>query len=276
MINMKQLPIELCSIVNVHSGNCSEDCAFCAQSKHHTCDIEKYDTLPQPSLLKQARLLAEKGVSYFSLVASGREPSQFLFEYIIDTVKKIKQAAPRLKVCVSLGFLTKERARALALAGVSRYHHNLETGPSFFNKICTSHTYAERINTLEIARQAGLELCCGGIIGLGESEKDRIEMFNQIQELNIRSIPINILHAVEETPLAQMPLLSKEEIVKTIGFAREINPAAKIRIAGGRDQFEHAFVLDCVKAGADALMTGNYLTTKGFSLDQDLKLLNMH
>ena len=264
--------MELCSILNIHSGNCSEDCAFCTQSRFHDTEILRYNLMPADAVIEKALYLEQKGVSRISLVASGRAPSPELFRHVLDSAAKLRRETS-LKVCVSLGFITPKQAAALVDAGVSRYHHNLETGRHYYPEICSTHTYDERVETIETARAAGLEICCGGIIGMGERMKDRIDMFSEISSLGAVSVPINVLHAVIGTRLESMQLLPKEEIIASIETAGKICPQAVIRFAGGRSQYDHAFLKECILAGMDGLMTGNYLTTSGHGIEEDLELL---
>jgi biotin synthase len=264
--------IELCSIVNVQSGNCTEDCAFCSQSSHHESHIPVYDFLSKEKITGQARILEEKGLSCFSLVASGRGPSGKLLSHVLDTVSEIRSVTS-LKICASLGLLTSGEARDLASAGVDRYHHNLETARSFFPSICGTHSFDERIETIHRARTAGMEICCGGIIGMGETPEQRQEFFRHLADLEADSIPLNVLNPLKGTRLEGNRVLSESEVLQAIDMARGLCRKPRIRLCGGRNLYRHEFLADCIRAGLDAVMTGNYLTTSGYGIDHDLEFL---
>jgi biotin synthase len=264
--------IELCSIVNIQSGNCTEDCAFCSQSSRHESDIPVHDFIPKEKIVGQARILEERGLSCFSLVASGRGPSGKLLGQVMDAVSEIRSVTS-LRVCTSLGLLTYGEARDLASAGVNRYHHNLETARSFFPSICGTHSFDDRIETIRRARTAGMEVCSGGIIGMGESAGQREEFFRQLADLEVDSIPLNILNPLNGTRLEGKGVLTESEVLQAIGMARALCREPRIRLCGGRNLYRHEFLVDCIGAGLDALMTGNYLTTSGYGIDRDLELL---
>ena len=264
--------IDLCTIINGKSGRCGEDCKYCAQSAKHHTGVDEYDFLPTEKILEVALADERAGVNRFSIVTSGRALDGKSFERAIDAYK-VLHARLKLELCASHGILTAEQLQRLRAAGVKRYHHNLETSRRFFPHICTTHTYDERIKTIKLARAAGLEVCSGGIIGMGETWQDRIDLAFEVAALEIKSIPINILNPIKGTPLENLPRLKSEDILRTIAIFRYINPTANIRLAAGRkflpDNGASAFL-----HGASAAITGNMLTTLNTNIRADLKLLN--
>lgn len=259
----------LCSIINARSGRCSEDCRFCAQSSRHQCEIDEYETIDPDEAFALAAECDRFGVHRISLVTSGRSASEGLLDQLQKLYRSIEQATS-LKLCGSMGLLTREKAEKLRGMGVRRYHCNLEASRNFFPTVCTTHTWEEKVETLNIARQAGLSLCSGGIIGMGETMADRIDLAFELRELAVDSIPINILTPIPGTPLADLQPLSIEEVLTTIALFRFINPKGIIRIAGGRQQLgEDQY--RCFTAGANGAMVGNYLTTSGTGIEEDLK-----
>ena len=264
--------IDLCTIINGKSGRCGEDCKYCAQSARHHTGIDEYDFLPTEKILEVALADEQAGANRFSIVTSGRALSGKSFERAIETYK-VLHTRLKLELCASHGILTAEQLQRLRAAGVKRYHHNLETSRRFFPHICTTHTYDERIKTIKLAKAAGLEVCSGGIIGMGETWQDRIDLAFEVAALEIKSIPINILTPIKGTPLENLPLLTPEDILRTIAIFRYINPTANVRFAAGRkflpDNGASAFL-----HGASAAITGNMLTTPNNNIEADLKLLN--
>ncbi|GAB4339883.1 MAG: hypothetical protein Kow0089_13100 [Desulfobulbaceae bacterium] len=259
----------LCSIINARSGRCSEDCRFCAQSARYPTQIEEYDIVDMDRALTIARDNDKYEVHRISLVTSGRGVSDATLDRLEEIYRRIADSTI-MKLCGSLGLLTEEKARRLRAMGVVRYHCNLETSRAHFPSICTTHTWEEKVETLRLAREAGMSLCSGGIIGMGESLEDRIDLALELRELEIGSIPINILNPIPGTPLAVLEPLGVEEVLTTIALFRFINPRAVIRIAGGRQQLgEEQY--RCFTAGANGAMVGNYLTTTGSSIDEDLR-----
>lgn len=267
--------MDLCSIMNAKSGSCSEDCRFCAQSGHYKTQVETYGVISVESALKRAKENLEHGIHHFSLVTSGRALSPKDFDQIIACFQAIHHEYPELKLCASLGFITKEQGKTLYAAGVRTYHHNLETSERFYSSICTTHTYEERLETISNARNANLNVCCGCILGLGETMDDRLELAFRLQSLDINSIPINILNPVAGTPLENQALEKPLMALKTMAIFRFILPKAYIRYAGGRKALgEHQST--GLKAGVNAALVGDYLTTIGNSVSQDLELFSAH
>ena len=263
--------VDLCTIINGRSGRCGEDCKYCAQSVHNHTSCEIYDFLDSEEIVQEALSNEEEGVDRFSIVTSGRALSDEDFEKALDAYRQMKERS-NLSLCASHGFLTKEQFHRLHEAGVESYHHNIETSRRYFPHICTTHTYDEKIATIKIAQEEGLCVCSGGIIGMGETWEDRLDMAVSLAELGIESIPINALMPIPGTPLQDLPVLTEDEILRTIAFFRYINPEANIRLAAGRKLMENngerAF-----KSGASASITGNMLTTAGSTSAGDRKLL---
>ena len=264
--------VDLCSIMNAKSGRCSEDCKFCAQSVHYNTNAEVYDLVSKEAALKIAKENESEGVNRFSLVTSGRGITSSDFEKVLDIYEKLNREL-KMKLCASLGILEYDKLLKLKERGITMYHHNLETSREFYKEICTTHSYEERIDTIKAAQKAGIPVCSGGIIGLGESWVDRINLAFQLKELKIMSIPVNVLNPVKGTPLEDSKNLSQENILKTIAIFRFINPKALIRLAGGRNLIRD-LGKECFNSGANATITGNYLTTSGNKICDDKKMIS--
>lgn len=251
--------VDLCSIINGRSGRCPEDCKYCAQSAHNHCDCEVYDFLPEEKILEACKVNEEEGVHRFSIVTAGKALSGKEFDQAIHAYETMKKECD-IKLCASMGFLEKDQLLRLKKAGVTSYHHNIETSRRNFPNICTTHTYDQKIATLKMVKEIGMYACSGGIIGMGESWEDRLNMAISLAEVGVDSIPINALMPIKGTPLEDQPRLREEEILRTIAFFRYINPKANIRLAAGRalltNDGESAF-----RSGASATITGNMLTT---------------
>lgn len=263
--------IDLCTIINGKSGRCSENCKYCAQSARHKTGIDEYDFLPTEKILKVALANEAAGVNRFSIVTSGRALTGKDFERAIEAYK-ILRANLKIDLCASHGILNAEQLKRLRATGVTSYHHNLETSRRFFSEICTTHTYDDRIKTIKLAQAEGFCVCSGGIIGMGETWQDRIDLAFELAALNIQSIPVNVLMAIPGTALENQPRLGAEDILRTIAIFRYINPTANIRLAAGRK-----FLPDCGASallhGASASITGNMLTTSSNNIQADMKLL---
>lgn len=263
--------IDLCTIVNGRSGRCSENCKYCAQSAYHHTGVEEYPLMSKEELLRHAKANQEGGANRFSIVTSGRALSGKEFETVLEAYTEMNDTLS-IHLCASHGILTEEQLQKLYEAGVRQYHHNIETSKRYFPEICTSHTYDDRIKTIKLAQKAGLNVCSGGIIGMGETWADRIDMAISLSELNIKSIPINSLMAISGTKLEGMPPLSGDDILRTIALFRFINPEADIRMAAGRKLMPENGAT-AFKAGASASITGNMLTTSGTTMKDDLEIL---
>ncbi|MCR5217249.1 biotin synthase BioB [Treponema sp.] len=264
--------IDLCSIISGRSGRCGENCKFCAQSAWNHTNCKEYDFLDEEEILNKARSDAGEGVHRFSIVTAGKALTGEEFSKALHAFKRIKEEV-KIDLCASLGFLSREQFLQLKEAGVSRYHHNIETSRRFFPQICTSHSYQMKIDTLHLLKSCGLKICSGGIIGMGENFDDRIDMALSLSEIPVDSIPINVLTPVAGTPLENQPPLSQKDILRTVAIFRFINPQAHIRLAAGRkylsDNGRDAFL-----SGADSTITGNFLTTTGSNIESDKKMFN--
>ncbi len=264
--------VDIESLVNAKSGTCPEDCSFCAQSSFYNTGISKYPLLPTNKLIDHARNAKNEGSTSFCLVCAYRSPPEKDFEQICDAISKIKNNID-IDVNVSLGFMTLERAKSIKRLGVKRYNHNLETAKSYFSQICTTHDYEDRINTGKIVKEAGLELCCGGIIGMGESPKQRLELAFSLAELDPNEVPINILISREGTPLMYNHPLCNEDIIKTIAVWRFIMPKTILKIAGGREKYFKDKGRYALQAGANGIISGGYLTTGGNPHNKDIEMI---
>ena len=251
--------VDLCSIINGRSGRCPEDCKYCAQSAHNHTSCEIYDFLPEEKIVEACKLNESEGVDRFSIVTSGRSLSGEEFEKAIHAYETM-HAECKIDLCASMGFLNAEQLHRLHEAGVTSYHHNIETSKRNFPNICTTHTYEQKLETLRLVKEEGMCACSGGIIGMGETWEDRLDMAVSLAELGIDSIPINALMPIKGTPLENQPQLTEDEILRTIAFFRYINPEANIRLAAGRALLTNDGEL-AFQSGASATITGNMLTT---------------
>ena len=263
--------VDLCTIINGKSGRCGENCKYCAQAKNHKTGAAEYPFLPAEKILAAAKANENAGVNRFSIVTSGRALTGADFDKAIETYKVLRDNL-KIELCASHGILTADQFKKLRATGVTSYHHNIETSRRFFPQICTSHTFDDRIKTIRLAQDAGFNVCSGGIIGMGETWQDRIDMALELANLNIQSIPINALMAVKGTPLENQPPLKPEEILRTIAIFRFINPTANIRLAAGRKLLPD-FGASAFVNGASASITGNMLTTSGTTIRGDLEIL---
>jgi biotin synthase len=263
--------IELCSIINAKSGRCSENCKYCAQSVHYKTNADVYPLISIEKILSEAKQHQDNGVHRLSLVTSGKKLDNADFQNIILHFDKLVNST-QMKICASLGILDNAQLSELQKHGIIRYHHNLETSRRFFPSVCTTHTYDDRIKTIKLAQQAGLEICSGGIFGLGETLNDRIDMAFDLRELNVKSVPINILMPVKGTPLENQKALSTDEILRSIALYRIILPYAFIRYAGGRASLNER-VKEGLQGGINAMLTGDFLTTTGSNTQSDIKML---
>lgn len=251
--------VDLCSIINGRSGRCPEDCKYCAQSAHNHTNCEIYDFLPEETILEACRLNEQEGVHRFSIVTAGKALTGDEFEKALHAYKTMQKEC-KIDLCASMGFLTKEQLLALKEVGVTSYHHNIETSKRNFPNICTTHTYDQKIETLKVVKEIGMCACSGGIIGMGETWEDRLDMAISLAELEIDSIPLNTLMPIPGTPLENERRLTQDEILRTIAFFRYINPNANIRLAAGRALLENDGEI-AFRSGASATITGNMLTT---------------
>lgn len=263
--------VDFCTIINARSGRCGENCKYCAQAACHHTDCEEYGFLPKEEIMKVAKADQDAGANRFSLVTSGRALTGKDFEKALDTYQEMHKTLT-IDLCASHGILSQEQFHRLVQTGVTSYHHNIETSRRYFPQICTSHTYDDRIRTIKAAQAEGLCVCSGGIIGMGETWQDRLDMAFELQGLGIESIPINALMPIPGTGMEGRPSLPPEYILRTIAIFRFINPTANIRLAAGRkllpDNGKSALL-----TGASASITGNMLTTSGTTIAEDMEML---
>lgn len=251
--------IDLCTIINGRSGKCPEDCKYCAQSAHNHTKCEVYDFLPEEKIVEACKMNEKEGVDRFSIVTAGKALSGEEFDKAIHAYETMRQQG-KIELCASMGFLTREQLIRLKEAGVTSYHHNIETSKRNFPNICTTHTYDMKIATLKMVKEVGLDVCSGGIIGMGETWEDRLDMAISLSEIPANSIPINALMPIDGTPFEGRERISEPDILRTIAFFRYINPTADIRLAAGRALLTNDGEL-AFKAGASATITGDMLTT---------------
>lgn len=264
--------VDVEALLNAKSGRCPEDCSFCAQSTFYETGINKYPLLPTEEVVEQAQHAKDDGATSFCLVCAYRAAPDKDFDQLCDTITAIKKQVGT-EVNVSLGFMTLERAKKLKSLGVKRYNHNLEAAESYFSKICSTHEFQDRVNTARIVKQAGLELCCGGIIGMGESARQRLELGFSIAALSPDEVPINILIGRQGTPLEGYDPIRPEDAIKTIAVWRFIIPKTILKIAGGREVHLEDQGKLALKAGANGIITGGYLTTGGNRAEKDLAMI---
>ena len=265
--------IDVESLLNAKSGKCPEDCSFCAQSSFYNTKISKYPLLPKQVVIVRAKEAERQGASSFCLVCAYRSPPEEEFRQICDTIEALKKEVS-IDINASLGFMTLERARRLKSLGIKRYNHNLEASDSFFSQICKTHDFADRVKTAKIVKEAGLELCCGGIIGMGETVKQRIELAFALAALNPDEVPINILIPNEGTPMAQIDTITPEEAIRTIAVWRFIMPKVILKLAGGREVHFSDNGRMALRAGANGIISGGYLTTGGNEMSKDLNMIH--
>ncbi|AEH35513.1 biotin synthase BioB [Halopiger xanaduensis] len=270
--------VDACSIVNAKAGNCAEDCGFCAQSVHFDTGIDTYDFLGPEKILEAAKRAERDGAQRFGIVVAEkgvskeRRPDEWA--EVLEAIRLVRDKCD-LEVDASLGILTEEEAEILAAEGIKHYNHNIETSPRYFPEIVDTHSFEDRVETLEVAKGAGMDLCAGVILGMGETPTDRVEAAIALQDIGVSSLPVNVLNPVPGTPLAERGVeITTEEIVKTIAVYRLLHPEARVRLTGGREANlapdEQHLPLE---AGADGLLTGDYLTTEGQSPADDLKII---
>ncbi|KUK31064.1 MAG: Biotin synthase [Thermoanaerobacterales bacterium 50_218] len=264
--------VNVCSVINARSGSCSEDCAFCAQSRYHRTGVKTYPLLSAEKMAQAAIELHKNGARFFSFVTSGYSVSEQDIKVIQEAVAIIRRETD-LTLCASLGNLTKSLAAQLREAGIQTYHHNLETARSFFPQICTTHSYDEDVNTVLIAKEHGFTVCCGGIFGLGESWEQRVELALTLRDLDVDKVPLNLLIPIPGTRLEAQPLLEPLEALKIVALYRFLLPDKVLIMCGGREVVLRDLQSWALMAGANGIMVGNYLTTSGRNIQDDLSML---
>lgn len=271
--NFKQDEIELCTLLSIKTGSCPEDCAYCPQSGHFKTGLQKEKLFDVEEVRKQATVAKEAGASRFCMGAAWRNPPEKEFPKVLEMIKTVK--AEGLEACVTLGMLTDQQAVQLKEAGLDFYNHNLDTSPEYYEKIITTRTYSDRLDTLSHVRNAGINVCCGGIIGMGEARKDRIELLLQLVNLPKApdSVPINRLIPIQGTPLANTKQIDDFEFVRTIAVARMLLPKSVVRLSAGREGMSEELQTLCFMAGANSIFFGEkLLTAANPEADADMQL----
>ncbi|MCJ7773365.1 MAG: biotin synthase BioB [Desulfobacterales bacterium] len=264
--------IQLCMIINAKCGKCSMDCNFCSQSIHHGANSDIYPLFQPSQLAEQIKNLTENGIHHCGIVTSGDRLKNYEVDSICEAISTVKDSIS-FNICASLGLLAKEDIEKLKNTGLVRYHHNLETSERHYPSICSTQTWQERLSTVQRAIESGLEVCAGGLFGLGETWEDRIDLAIALRDLGVNSVPINFLHPQPGTPLEDQPLMSSEEALRIISVYRHLLPDTTLRICGGRPGVLKERQKDMFKAGANALMTGDYLTTSGQIPESDMQMI---
>ena len=263
---------DMCTIINGKSGRCSENCKYCAQSAHYCTKIEEYPLLDSDTIVEQAHYNDDRGVLRYSIVTSGKALNDAEIENVCQSIRRIKEET-NVKVCVSFGLLNAKQFEKIKQAGVERVHNNLETSRNNFPNVCTTHTFDDKIKAIKSAQSVGLNVCSGGIMGLGETMEDRIDLALSVRELGIKSIPINLLNPIPNTPYENNPILTNDEMCRIVAIFRFINPKSFIRLAGGRGLLED-FGKRCFQSGANAVISGDMLTTtNGMTIEKDMQMV---
>ena len=262
---------DMCTIINGKSGLCSENCKFCARSSHYNTGSKVYSLLSEEEILADAKKNADQGVMRYSIVTAGRSLSDGEVDRMCQIIRRIKEEV-HISVCVSFGLLKEDQFRRLKDAGAERVHNNLEASENFFPSVCTSHSFSDKVQAIRAAQAAGLDVCSGGIMGLGESIEDRIDMALSLRDLGIESIPVNMLNPIPGTPMEKYESLTVKEMQRIIAVYRFILPKAFIRLAGGRGMMDDKGKA-CFQSGANATISGDMLTTAGITVKKDLRLL---
>lgn len=265
--------VEFCSIINARNGKCSQNCRYCAQSSHYNTEIESYPLMDVETVVHAAQDSVKNGADRVAIVTSGKTPDESDFDRMLDMIKALNSEG--IKSCASIGILNDEQAKKLSESGLVRFHHNINTCRSYHPEICTTHTYDDRINTVKLVKKYGMELCCGVIIGMGESVEQRVEMALELAEINSDSIPVNILTPIPNTPFeGYIDKIDEENVLRTLAIFKIACPNASIRIAGGKKARLSAETIEkAFRYCADSTIVGNYLTTTGFTPDDDKKLI---
>lgn len=264
--------LDTCSIANARSGRCSEDCKWCAQSRHFSTGVKEYDVINEDEVLGMARDCARRGVMHFSLVTSGRRVTKEHVGRFCELFRKIRRENPGMRLCASMGLVDRDVLGELAAAGVDRYHCNLETSSDYFPQLCTSHTPEDKLRTIRSAREMGMEVCSGGIIGMGETLRQRLQLVREAYEAGAVSIPVNILNPIPGTPLEKSAPLTDEELVRSAALMRFVAPDAVMRFAGGRARLSVETTEKMLRGGMNGVMVGDLLTTVGNSVDDDYRM----
>lgn len=263
--------VEFCSIVNARNGKCSQNCKYCAQSSHYRTDIETYPLIDEDKVIKAALEAKSNHADRFSVVTSGKTPAEEDFDKVVNLIKAVNKI-DGIKSCASIGILDEEMAKKLADAGLKRFHHNINTCRSYYPEVCTTHTWDDRLNTCKLVRKYGMELCCGVILGMGETVKQRVEMAMELAEIEPDSIPINILMPIPQTPFENYyNKIDEENILRTLAIFKIANPKSILRFCGGRMRLSEKNQELALKTCVEGILIGNYLTTVGKNPEDDIK-----
>ncbi len=265
--------VEFCSIVNARNGKCSQNCKYCAQSSYYRTDIESYPLISVEDVIKAAEESRENKADRFAIVTSGKTPDEEDFDKILEMIKALNKVEG-IKSCASIGILNEEQAKALADAGLKRFHHNINTAESYYPSVCTTHTWQDRLNTCKLVKKYGMELCCGVILGMGESVEQRVEMAIELAEIEPDSIPINILMPIPETPFENYyDKIDEENILRTLAVFKIANPNSILRFCGGRMRLSEENQEKALKTCVEGILIGNYLTTLGKEPHEDIETI---
>ena len=262
---------DMCTIINGKSGRCSEDCKYCAQSAHYPTEVETYPLLNTKPILQEAQYNYSKGVQRYSVVTSGRSLNDAEVDQLSKSLSEVRDKC-KIKLCISGGLMNEEQFKKLRAVGVERVHNNLETSRNHFSDVCTTHTFEDKIEAIKAARRAGMDVCSGGIMGIGESMEDRIDMAFELRNLEVDSVPINRLNPIPGTPYEHNEPLTDEQMQQIVAIYRFILPDLFIRLAGGRGLFADKGYA-CLQSGANAVISGDMLTTSGISIETDMEMI---
>lgn len=263
--------VEFCSLINARNGKCSQNCKYCAQSSHYNTEIESFPLVDIKHVTEAAKDAIKHKASRFAIVTSGKTPDESDFDRMLEMIEEINKF-PELKSCASIGILNEEQAKRLAQCGLKRFHHNINTAGSYYSEVCTTHSFEERINTCKLVKKYGMELCCGVILGMGESVEQRVEMALTLAEIQPDSIPINILMPIANTPFENyLDKIDEENVLRTLAIFKIANPKAILRFCGGRMRLSLENQEKALQSCVEGIMVGNYLTTVGRKPEEDIE-----
>ena len=263
--------VEFCSLINARNGKCSQNCRYCAQSSHYNTKIETFPLVEIEDVKKSAMDAVKNKASRFAIVTSGKTPDESDFNKMLEMIREINGLG-NIKSCASIGILNEEHAKKLAESGLNRFHHNINTAESYYPDVCTTHTFEDRINTCRLVKKYGMELCCGVILGMGESVEQRIEMALTLAEIEPESIPINILMPIPNTPFENyLDKIDEENVLRTLAVFKIANPKSVLRFCGGRMRLSHENQKKALNSCVEGIMVGNYLTTIGRRPEEDIQ-----
>lgn len=266
--------VEFCSLINARNGKCSQNCKYCAQSSHYCTNIESYPLVDIDEVKKVAQEAKSHLASRFAIVTSGKTPDESDFDKMLEMIKEVNKI-DGLKSCASIGILNEEQAQRLSQVGLKRFHHNINTSKSYYPEVCTTHSWNDRLNTCKLVKKYGMELCCGVILGMGESVEQRVEMALELAEIQPDSIPINILMPIPETPFENyFDKIDEENILRTLAIFKIANPKSVLRFCGGRMRLSEENQEKALKTCVEGIMVGNYLTTVGKAPQEDIETVS--